>query len=185
MSNVAYCELCGRNVKPEREFNWLVFIFLLGLFYLPFYFMKPESCPICKSTALTPVRAGAGPSPFAPQGGAQPPPRQMVRPAPQPVALAAPTALAAGVQLASDPRYQAGFQGNVLNIGRDPSNQMVLTDSLASRHHARIASSHSGYVIEDMNSANGTYVNGRAITRASLRQGDRIRIGNTSLIFRG
>ncbi len=43
-----YCIHCKRNVKPTKNFNWLVFIFLLGFFYLPFYWFKGKACPICK-----------------------------------------------------------------------------------------------------------------------------------------
>lgn len=185
MSNIAYCELCGRNVTPEREFNWLVFIFLLGIFYLPFFLLKPACCPICKSTALTPAQVGAGASPLAVRGRAAPQAPRWSSPAPPPAAYAAPTAMAAALQLASDPRYQAGFRGNSLHIGRDPTNEMVVADSQASRFHARITRTHNGYVIEDLNSANGTYVNGHPITSAQLLPGAQIRIGHTVLIFRG
>lgn len=43
-----YCINCKRNVNSKKTFNWLVFIFLCGIFYLPFYFMKKNQCPICK-----------------------------------------------------------------------------------------------------------------------------------------
>lgn len=56
---VKYCELCRRNVAPKKDFNWLVFIFLCGLFYLPFYFAQPAKRPICGGTDLTPARPGA------------------------------------------------------------------------------------------------------------------------------
>jgi pSer/pThr/pTyr-binding forkhead associated (FHA) protein len=185
MGKIKYCQLCGRNVYAEREFNWLVFIFFLGIFYLPFYFLKPERCPICKSTQLTPVQVGEGPSPLAVRERAQLQVPRAAWPVRRPAALAAPTAMAVGVQLASDPRYQAGFQGNILNIGRDPSNEMVISDSQASRFHARITMTPNGYVIEDLGSANGTYVNGHRITRAALPVGAQIRIGHSHLHFRG
>ena len=44
---VQYCPGCKHNVVPEKQFNWLVFSFLLGVLYLPFYIMKKPTCPIC------------------------------------------------------------------------------------------------------------------------------------------
>ena len=58
MAAPAWCNLCNRNVTPKKDFNWLVFIFLCGLFYLPFYFLKPSTCPICSSDNFGPARPG-------------------------------------------------------------------------------------------------------------------------------
>ncbi len=52
MSNLRYCELCKRNVEPVKQFNWLVFIFLCGIFYLPFYFLAKPKCPICNTADM-------------------------------------------------------------------------------------------------------------------------------------
>lgn len=54
MSSPKFCQLCKRNVVPGKDFNWLVFIFLCGCFYLPFYLMAPLKCPICKGTQFGP-----------------------------------------------------------------------------------------------------------------------------------
>lgn len=61
-------------------------------------------------------------------------------------------------------------------LGRIPSCGIVLTDPAASRQHARITRTPQGYFIEDMQSANGTYVNDKRISRAQLSHGDLIRI---------
>jgi len=51
MPKLRYCTLCQRNVETKKGFNWLVFIFLLGIPYLLFYmFVKRRRCPICKGT---------------------------------------------------------------------------------------------------------------------------------------
>ena len=47
-----WCIACQRNVTPVKDFNWLVFIFLCGLLYLPFYFAEKPKCPICKGTSF-------------------------------------------------------------------------------------------------------------------------------------
>ena len=57
MGSPMYCNLCKRNVVPEKNFNWLVFIFLCGIFYMPFYWMQKAKCPICKGTNYGPAKA--------------------------------------------------------------------------------------------------------------------------------
>jgi hypothetical protein len=47
MAAMQYCVSCKRNVTPKKDFNWIVFVFLCGLFYLPFYLMQKPKCPIC------------------------------------------------------------------------------------------------------------------------------------------
>lgn len=67
-------------------------------------------------------------------------------------------------------------------IGRMDSNDLVLTDSQASRHHAVIYTGATGYEVEDLGSSNGTYVQGQRITaRVPLAVGQVIRIGSTEL----
>jgi len=51
--DVKYCEACKRNVTPIKTFNWLVFIFLCGLCYLPFYLTQTPHCPICRGKSFT------------------------------------------------------------------------------------------------------------------------------------
>lgn len=62
-------------------------------------------------------------------------------------------------------------------LGRQSDNDLVLLDSRISRHHAQILQSEEGYVIEDMGSRHGTYVNNEQITRAQLKTGDEISLG--------
>jgi hypothetical protein len=56
MANLAWCNQCNRNVTPQKDFNWLAFIFLCGIFYLPFYWLQKPKCPICKGTDFSPAR---------------------------------------------------------------------------------------------------------------------------------
>ena len=62
-------------------------------------------------------------------------------------------------------------------LGRQPDNNLVLRDNRASRQHARIISENGAYVIEDLNSRHGTWVNGERIARHVLRNSDRIEFG--------
>ena len=68
-------------------------------------------------------------------------------------------------------------------IGRTPDNDLQLDAKFVSRHHAVILVGQKSTVIEDLNSTNGVQVNGRRITRQTLRDGDRIAIGRTQYHF--
>ena len=70
-----------------------------------------------------------------------------------------------------------------LRIGRDAANGLRLHDTEASRQHAELRRSGSGYSLQDLNSSNGTKVNGAGVTLVSLSSGDQIRIGRTEMIF--
>lgn len=48
MAKIVWCNLCNRNVTPEKKFNWLAFIFLCQIPYLLYYWLfKNPVCPIC------------------------------------------------------------------------------------------------------------------------------------------
>lgn len=70
-------------------------------------------------------------------------------------------------------------------IGREAGCDIVINDTEASRRHARLVSQHGGYVIEDLGSTNGTFVNGqRLMGPHMLRPGELISIGeNVSLAY--
>lgn len=73
-----------------------------------------------------------------------------------------------------------------LTIGRSPDNQLVLNDTQASSHHAVIYADSTGYVITDLGSTNGTFVNQQRLTPNvphMLRSADRIRIGGTEFTY--
>lgn len=70
------------------------------------------------------------------------------------------------------------------HIGKLASNDIMITDPYASRIHAVIRWAPQGYVIEDLRSTNGTYVDGQRITAPTfLQPGQVIRIGQTELTF--
>jgi pSer/pThr/pTyr-binding forkhead associated (FHA) protein len=68
-------------------------------------------------------------------------------------------------------------------IGRAPGNDIVLENLLVSGHHARIDQAGGDYILTDLQSKNGTYVNGARITSAKLRHGDQILVGKHTLVF--
>ena len=69
-------------------------------------------------------------------------------------------------------------------VGRD-SRQLPITDNTVSRRHAELIPTEDGsWILKDMASANGTYVNGtRVLRNVQLKAGDQIRVGRTLLIF--
>ena len=70
-----------------------------------------------------------------------------------------------------------------VSIGRDPSNTISLPDRRVSRVHACISLQDKNYVIEDLGSVNGVYVNNGLISKQVLNNGDEIKLGATFLSF--
>jgi len=70
-----------------------------------------------------------------------------------------------------------------LTLGRDTSNSIPIEDDSVSAFHCRVEMNPDCFVLVDCDSLNGTYVNGRAVSMASLQNGDEIRIGRTRLRF--
>jgi two-component system, NtrC family, sensor kinase len=68
-------------------------------------------------------------------------------------------------------------------IGRDKANTIQLRDTEASRQHAEIRQEGDQFLLVDLGSSNGTFVNEQRITQHSLRSGDRVQIGRSVLIF--
>jgi hypothetical protein len=70
-----------------------------------------------------------------------------------------------------------------LTIGRDAAQRIHLDDDEVSRKHAEIALDNGEYVLTDLHSSNGTFVNTERVERAVLRSGDRVALGKTLMIF--
>lgn len=83
-----------------------------------------------------------------------------------------------------DPSVHLDLPGPAVRVGRDRSNDVVLdADMRVSRHHATLTEHDGQWRVEDMGSANGTYVNNARVSEHALRDGDRIRVGTTTLVF--
>ncbi len=72
--------------------------------------------------------------------------------------------------------------GNKISIGRNHSNQLLLSSQSVSAYHAQIYFEDGRYMLEDLKSTNGTYINGVRINKKSLQPGDEIRISQTVFI---
>src|SRR5262245_50522226 len=68
-------------------------------------------------------------------------------------------------------------------IGRDFSNDLRLEDPTVSSHHCRIQGDAGEFVLIDLDSTNGSFINGKAVNRARLGHGDEIVIGSTRFCF--
>jgi sigma-B regulation protein RsbU (phosphoserine phosphatase) len=77
----------------------------------------------------------------------------------------------------SGTQSRVGVERVPFRIGRLAENDLVLRDSRASREHARILYEGGAYVLEDLESSHGVFVNGERVKRKKLRDGDRIDFG--------
>ena len=75
------------------------------------------------------------------------------------------------------------FNQPVINIGRRKNNQIVIDDLHISREHAQIRAVQGKYVIFDLGTTGGTFINGRRITQQVLNPGDVITLAGIPLIY--
>jgi len=89
-------------------------------------------------------------------------------------------------QLIAQDGTQYPITGSVTTIGRENCDIILPQDSLISRRHAKIERRGGNLVISDMDSSNGTFVNGSRLQAPhTLQTGDTIRVGSTSLTVQG
>lgn len=72
---------------------------------------------------------------------------------------------------------------NITKVGKRESNDFMVVDKTVSRNHFEIEYSSDSFLLRDLGSTNGTYLNGSRVKEAYLSPGDVIKIGNTSLEF--
>ena len=77
--------------------------------------------------------------------------------------------------------YRLGTR--TLTAGRDPANAVQIVDERVSRKHFQIRREGDLYLITDLKSHNGVYLNGHRIQEALLREGDVIQAGETVLVY--
>lgn len=79
-------------------------------------------------------------------------------------------------------RRDVPLSGDPITVGRDPKNDIVLDDRRVSRRHAEVRLRLGRYTLYDLQSTNGTFVNGRRIAEMVLSDQDRITIGGAELV---
>jgi hypothetical protein len=77
--------------------------------------------------------------------------------------------------------HQVELPGSVCVLGRDPACDVVLNDTKCSRRHAVLEDGPEGVAVRDEGSANGIYLNGRKVEKASLKPGDTLRLGDVQV----
>lgn len=77
------------------------------------------------------------------------------------------------------------LEHGTLTVGRAADNDLKLDDSAVSSHHAKLVTFFNVTYIEDLNSTNGTLVNGRPVKKYTLHTGDIVLLGKHQLLFQG
>lgn len=73
--------------------------------------------------------------------------------------------------------------GGVTRIGRHADSDVVLDDITVSRRHCELQHQSGGYLVRDMGSLNGTYVNQERVDESEVRHGDEIQVGKFHLVL--
>jgi pSer/pThr/pTyr-binding forkhead associated (FHA) protein len=76
-----------------------------------------------------------------------------------------------------------GLARDIVMIGRAPLNQIVIDHPTVSAQHALLLRVRHSYWLKDLNSTNGTQINGDFVTDAELKDGDTIRFGSVKAVF--
>ena len=71
--------------------------------------------------------------------------------------------------------------GVIKTVGRAPRADFIIDRAMVSRLHCRLSATEPGLEVVDLDSTNGTFVNGQRVTRAMLKAGDRLRVGRVEL----
>lgn len=84
------------------------------------------------------------------------------------------------VRRGPQPNQSYELNKDIVTLGRDITNDIVINDPEVSRHHMRLTRGAGGFTLEDLGSTNGTFVNGQRLTGARpLRPGDMVGLGET------
>ena len=109
------------------------------------------------------------------------PPRAPASPArPAPVGSRRPAVAGPWFELGGE-RYPLGPETTL--IGRGADVDLRIDDPGVSRHHAQVSMTNEGTMLRDLQSTNGVYVDGERVAGASLREGNRVQLGSTVIVF--
>lgn len=79
-------------------------------------------------------------------------------------------------------KYELGKK-KIIRAGKKNTNEIVINDKTVSRHHLEIEATSDSYLLRDLNSTNGTFINDMKVKEAFLSPGDVIQLGNTKLEY--
>ncbi len=80
-------------------------------------------------------------------------------------------------------RKERVFDQALVSIGAMDDNDLVLNEDTVSRYHCKVVQEEEGYLLTDLGSTNGTYINGVRIREAYLQEGCALRLGNLEMVF--
>ena len=83
---------------------------------------------------------------------------------------------------APDPFTFRILPGAIRTIGRSTGAQFIVDAALVSRLHCRLSAGATELQVDDLESTNGTFVNGQGVKQSSLKEGDRLGVGRVELI---
>ena len=79
-------------------------------------------------------------------------------------------------------RVSIAEKGLPFTVGRDDDNKLHIPSAAVSRFHAVLSGEAGGHYVQDMDSTNGTFLNGRPIKKAEIRPGDKITVANVDIV---
>jgi pSer/pThr/pTyr-binding forkhead associated (FHA) protein len=72
--------------------------------------------------------------------------------------------------------------GSIKTVGRSPGAEFIVDAAMVSRLHCRLTAGAAELQVDDLESTNGTFVNGNRVARATLKGGDRLGVGRVVLL---
>jgi pSer/pThr/pTyr-binding forkhead associated (FHA) protein len=87
------------------------------------------------------------------------------------------------LQSVDDPGQEWSFDKEEIRLGSMDDNDIVLSDDTVSRYHCKIVQEDTGYVLIDLGSTNGTFINGEKITEGVVKPGQILRLGMVEMRF--
>jgi pSer/pThr/pTyr-binding forkhead associated (FHA) protein len=85
--------------------------------------------------------------------------------------------------LTTSPRSRLALTKSVTTVGRHPDSDIFLDDITVSRRHAEVQRASNGFVVRDVGSLNGTYLNRQRVEENPLVNGDELQVGKFKLVF--
>ncbi len=144
---------------------------------------KAAAAPFTEPPAAPPTLQAS--SPRGPQGLQRGPTAEFEPEAPTSglPAHPAPGSRARLEALDADLEQQPHYLEPLTFIGRTPENQIRIYKPAVSRRHAQITETDEGWMLRDLSSENGTYVNGQRVTERLLAEGDRVQFGTSRFVL--